>query len=553
MKIYGSVRYAGGKWIIKAEPHVNLRLKDLFRQIYKGSVGTLELTCNPQTSKDLEWFMMRYPMNISEKDLEILIAKRQEFDTKQESLERILLPDYKAKQLSLAKPARPYQSQAVDLLIGNGALLCGDDVGLGKTVVGIAAAVAAEDSLPALVVCQTHLPNQWAEKCAEFAPQLKVHVIKTTKPYNLPDADIYIISYSKISRWSEVFCVPGGFFKLVIFDEIQELRRKGSQKYDCAARIAQLANYKLGLSATPVYNYGGEIYNIMNILSPGCLGTFSEFVREWCSDTHYGDDKIKVKDPKALGSYLRENYLLIRRTRQEVGRELPPVNKIVHEVEYDEKYTEKKEKELKEIANRVISGSFIERGQAARMLDVQARMMTGIAKAHAVAEYVKVLVENGEKVLLVGWHREVYDIWNTMLADYNPVMYTGSESPTQKDKNRDKFINGESKVMIMSLRAGVGLDGLQECANLVVFGELDWSPGVHEQVIGRLARDGQDSQVTAIFLTTSSGTDPLMIDVLGLKSSQAQGIMNPQDEGVLRTVSNDERIKMLAENILNRK
>src|SRR5690606_8984520 len=214
-------------------------------------------------------------------------------------------------------------------------LLCGDDVGLGKTVVGIAAAVAAEDSLPALVVCQTHLPNQWAEKCAEFVPHLKVHVIKTTKPYNLPEADIYIISYSKISRWSEVFCVPGGFFKLVIFDEIQELRRKGSQKYDCAARIAQLANYKLGLSATPVYNYGGEIYNIMNILSPGCLGTFSEFVREWCSDTHYGDDKIKVKDPKALGSYLRENYLLIRRTRQEVGRELPPVNKIVHEVEYD--------------------------------------------------------------------------------------------------------------------------------------------------------------------------------------------------------------------------
>src|SRR5690606_21011418 len=172
----------------------------------------------------------------------------------------------------------------------------------------------------------------------------------------------------------------------------------------------------------------------------------------------YGDDKIKVKDPKALGSYLRENYLLIRRTRQEVGRELPPVNKIVHEVEYDERYTEKKEKELKEIANRVVSGSFIERGQAARMLDVQARMMTGIAKAHAVAEYVKVLVENGEKVLLVGWHREVYDIWNTMLADYNPVMYTGSESPTQKDKNRDKFINGESKVMIMSLRAGVGLE-----------------------------------------------------------------------------------------------
>jgi len=87
---------------------------------------------------------------------------------------------------------------------------------------------------------------------------------------------------------------------------------------------------------------------------------------------------------------------------------------------------------------------------------------------------------------------------------------------------------------------------------LVVFGELDWSPGVHHQLTGRLDRDGQPNQVTAIYLVTDSGTDPLMVDMLGLKSSQAEGIMNPHEDDVMMMQSDDTRIKKLAENILRR-
>ena len=80
-----------------------------------------------------------------------------------------------------------------------------------------------------------------------------------------------------------------------------------------AARIlSKHAEYVLGLSATPVYNYGDEIYNVLESLSPGCLGEWQEFSREWL-----GWDGRKVKDPKALGSFLREKYLMVRRTRAE--------------------------------------------------------------------------------------------------------------------------------------------------------------------------------------------------------------------------------------------
>jgi SNF2 family DNA or RNA helicase len=119
--------------------------------------------------------------------------------------------------------------------------------------------------------------------------------------------------------------------------------------------------------------------------------------------------------------------------------------------------------------------------------------------------------------------------------------------------NKEAFVNGDAGLLIMSLRSAVGLDGLQDASKIVVFGELDWSPGVHEQVKGRLNRDGQKEQVTSIFLTTNNGTDPLMVDILGLKASQASGIMNPTGNEILQLTSDEDRIKLLAREILGRK
>ena len=81
--------------------------------------------------------------------------------------------------------------------------------------------------------------------------------------------------------------------------------------------------------------------------------------------------------------------------------------------------------------------------------------------------------------------------------------------------------------MIISLRSGIGLDGLQGVCSYVVLGELDWSEAVHEQVIGRLYRSCQQRQVTAVYLVSDSGSDPIVVDILGLKKSQFQGIFNP--------------------------
>ena len=139
---------------------------------------------------------------------------------------------------------------------------------------------------------------------------------------------------------------------------------------------------------------------------------------------------------------------------------------------------------------KVLSGDFVEAGSAARELDLKMRQMTGIAKARSVAAYVKLLLRESPRVLLAGWHRDVYAIWRDELAAFNPTLYTGTESAAGKARSVEAFTTGDSRVMMLSLRSGAGLDGLQQHCRDVVFGELDWSPQVHYQVIGRLRRRG---------------------------------------------------------------
>ncbi len=462
-------------------------------------------------------------------------------------LEAILLPDYQPQFVKLKDPykARQYQLAGRDIYFKCKRILIGDDFGLGKSLIGIISCLE-KVTRPCVVTVQTHLPKQWKEAIEQFT-DLKVHLIKGTKPYKLPPADIYITKYSCLAGWTNVF--ETRIFNSAIFDEIQELRHCGTGKYEGATALSNNVEYVLGLSATPIYNYGDEIYNIMNIIKPNCLGYRDDFMREWTGFT-----KI-VKDPQALGAYLREQMLFLRRTRKEVGKELPPLNTIVHTVEYDENEIQKAEDIARQLAIKTTSGSFMERGQAARELDIFVRQSTGVAKAHGVAQYVKILLENNIPIILAGWHRAVYEIWLEELKEYNPVMYTGTESPKQKDEAKRKFVNKETNLFIISLRSGAGLDGLQEICETVIVGELDFSPKVHDQLIARANRDKADgtlNNVTAIYLVSDCGSDPLIIDMLGIKSSQSQGILNPLDNSVTEKYSDESRLKLLAQKYLTK-
>lgn len=540
-------------WSLKLQPAVRMRARRLFGRIQLSRSEEIVVADTPEVCRDLEWFMTRYPLSpVTDNDSARLTDRAAGHAATEQLVATITAGQHQRGELprTPAKTARDYQVTAIDLLRARGRILLTDEVGLGKTFTGLLSLVH-DDALPAVIVPPTHLPPRWETELTEAFPWLTFATAKKTTPppnYTLPD--VMIVPYSKIDGWA-AYLQPHA--ATVIFDEAQELRTgAGTLKGAAAALLSSTATYVIGLTATPVYNYGGEIWNIYDILAPGELGTREEFAREW--------GMPKVNEPAALGAWLRDSGLMLGRTRTQVGRELPKTIKVPHQIETDYVALRDVEVEAKALAEKILGTEATpqERWQAAGEIDWRLRKATGVDKARYVADFVKVLLEAEQRIVLFGWHRDVYDIWLAALADFHPRLYTGTETPTQKraaelafttpweDNNAD-----QCRLLIMSLRSGAGVDGLQKVSRVAVFGELDWSPQVHEQAIGRLRRDGMsDDPPVAYFLHSSEGTDPLMLDILQLKRQQSEPIVSADGKLLGNSVQDVNRGQLIARKLL---
>lgn len=557
---YGQVLHRKGWWYVRCEPHVRARLKRMFPRAPQEAADVITISDSPENSRDLQWFLERYPMQVDKP--ERLKAAAGAHRLQEIKLSELLERRAPPMKIDLAEPPRDYQAVVPQYLDVKRGLLLADDVGLGKTVSGISC-LQLPGALPAAIVVPPHLAKHWATFIRRFAPSLKVHVVnrgggpeafaaqRGPGPDLLPLPDVVVISYFRLRQWAEYL---GQFVRTVIFEECQQLRNADSQIYIAAEYLARKVQRRLGLSATPIYNYGSEFFYVVDVLSPGAVGSRDEFVREWCKAQ--GGDKARLSDPEQFGAYLRREGIMLRRTRREVNRELPPVSKIIHEIEADAGVLEKLTGGAIELAQTILRANERYRGEhmrASAEFDNVLRQATGVAKAPYVAEFVRLLLENGERVVLFGWHRAVYGIWLERLKDFNPVMYTGSESLRQKSEAEEKFKAGGTNLFIMSLRSGAGVDGLQKVCRTAVFGELDWSPGVHEQCVGRVDRDGQPDPVTAYFLVSEDGADPIMTQVLGIKRQQIEGVRNPGGGLIERIDTGDNNMRQLARDFLTRR
>lgn len=549
-RVRGKLARVGDKWVITdLDPDVAIRLKANFLKVPKTAVGRFELRADAMTAADLVWFMSRYPLAMADEDRQALDRDHDRHRSAQAEVDAIMAPGYVPPPfggLREGQEMRAHQARAIALLQRFEGLLVADEMGEGKTYTGAAACLMA-GALPAVIVCPPNLRLQWQRKIGEFTT-LSTHVVQKTTPYALPPVDVRIFGYTTLAGWIDYLDTLGT--GLVVFDELHELRRAEGGGSDpvakgvAARKLAEVARYRLGLTGTPVFNYGDEIWNVMSYLRPEVLGEAADFYREWCEAGR------SVKDPRALGSMLREQNALIRKEGQG-----PKPNTLVQEIDHDASALASVELLAHQLAYKATRGTYTERGQAVRELDLMLRMQTGVAKAKAVAAYVRIIVEAGEPVLLFGWHREVYEIWLRELRDLGCVMYTGSETYRAKEEAKRAFLAGEAKVFIMSLRSGAGLDGLQARAKVCIFGELDWSPQMHAQCIGRLNREGQTcwpEPVTAIYLVATDGSDPPMQDMLGIKAGQAHNIVDPH-LGEVRVKRDEKPFELLVKRYLERR
>ena len=526
-RTYGTLSYNRRSrcWVVKGDPSVTEMCKRLFPGSAGSKRGEARFPAHRRTAGELCWLMMRFPLTVKMADLPLwdkAVADARAYAVRQEQAARMpsrMTPP----EGSFTGELMAFQQEGLAFLLQHDRCLLADEMGLGKTVQALSW-LASTGLFPALVIPPAHLTRNWQEETARFlridgAPP-RVHVIRGLKSYDLPEADVYVMHYLLLRGWKET--LPTLPFRAVIFDEIQELRHTGTEKYSAASLLSESCEHVIGLSGTPIYNKGGEIWNVINILDYHFLGDWESFSREWC----YGYGNAVVVKPDLLGAYLKREGLMLRRTKQEVLKELPPKRRLVQELDWNDKvYARLMEPILPELLRWRSDGTLTASARA--MLEEQisqrARQATGVAKAPYVCQFVRALLEGGEKVLLFAHHHEVMDIYKKELHAFAPGFITGRETSAMKDRAVERFMTGKTDLVCISLRAASGLN-LQR-ATCVVFGELDWSPAVHSQAEDRAHRIGQEDSLLCYYLVSPQGSDAAMQEALGLKVSQFVGLM----------------------------
>ena len=250
-RVYGTLSYnrRSKVWTVKGDPNVTEMCKRLFPGTAGSKRGEARFTAHARVIGDLRWLMLRFPLAVKESDRalwEQALAGARAYALRRERAaalpERAVPP-----QGSFLGELRPFQQEGLAFLLGHDRCLLADEMGLGKTVQALAY-LAASGNLPALIIPPAHLTRNWLEETLRFlrvdGRVPRVHVVHGLKPYELPQADVYILHYLLLRGWKEI--LPRLGFRTLIFDEVQELRHSGTEKYSAASLAAEKREHVIG-------------------------------------------------------------------------------------------------------------------------------------------------------------------------------------------------------------------------------------------------------------------------------------------------------------------
>jgi SNF2 family DNA or RNA helicase len=559
---FGTLEYVLDKyskiwcWKVTGKHAVEMISKLTPEAWYGENENEVIIADSTESLKNLKLLMDRYPLDIQSKS----IWQRKIIKT---YAPKPTLPPIKHK-LKRAKAAEQFrgklmnfQKEGLDFLLkSSGNALLADEMGLGKTVQTLAYVSTEKHTFPVLVVAPLVTLKNWEREIEKFLKKKSrngriiesqspsVTSIRTGKSKELPKTDIYVINYELLLKRSEDIEKLG--IRTIVCDEVHNLRSKTTQKYKAVKKLAALptVNYRIGLSGTPIYNRGSEIWPIVDILKPGLLGSFKEFCEYFC----YVNDKgkaIVLENKRASLRNELQKHVMLRRKKSDVLKELKDKVRYKEVIASDtDYYLEELDKIWKklETEQKEATTEFSKSASYHRAIQSE-RQIAGVAKLPHVINFVKNIMEIEESVVVFCHHKVIHKLLHESLQEFSPVSIIGGQSDNLRQDQIDKFQKGESKLMIAGIRAGnVGINLTR--AKYVIFAELDWSPAIHRQAEDRLHRIGQKNTVFAYYLIGNGTLDDHVASILVDKSYEIDAIM---DETVDTYENKDKAALILAQ------
>jgi SWI/SNF-related matrix-associated actin-dependent regulator of chromatin subfamily A-like protein 1 len=458
----------------------------------------------------------------------------------------------------------PYQKAGINYAVAAERCFIADEMGLGKTLQGIAA-LEILHAYPAVVVCPPNLVLNWESEYSRFLPHRTTAVVANRKEFPT-DYEVVIVGYSNTNTWVRELSRHNGY----IFDESHYAKTKTSQRTKACKKIAKSSPEApvFMLTGTPITNrpmeYAAQLDIIGQIDKFGgewgfyrrYCGAFKDKWGQWHLEGHSNLDELNDK--------LRSTCY-IRRTKDEVMKELPPVLHdpvVVDGTVAAMKEYKKAEADIVQYLVDRAKAIARELGEPVGSAAVRARFraesnqhlvklsilrrLAAKAKMPHVEEWITQRVEEGRKVVVAAHHRDIVD---EIANRHGGLKIQGGMSVEAVEAAKRRFQDEpveEAPVIVLSIQAaktGHTLTAAQD----ILFVEQPWTPADVDQTYSRLHRIGQQGSVTATYMLASNTVDQDIYDLIEAK----RAVVDLATEGELGELELASPAASLVENLLN--
>uniref|UniRef100_A0A8D0F363 SWI/SNF-related matrix-associated actin-dependent regulator of chromatin subfamily A-like protein 1 n=1 Tax=Strix occidentalis caurina TaxID=311401 RepID=A0A8D0F363_STROC len=402
----------------------------------------------------------------------------------------------------------PFQREGVNFaILRNGRLLLADDMGLGKTIQAICIAAYYRKEWPLLVVAPSSVRFTWAEAFHRWLPSLSpgsTNVIVSGKD-NLTASLINIVSFDLLSKMDKQL---KSTFQVVIIDESHFLKNIKTARCQAAMPLLKAARRVILLSGTPAMSRPAELYTQIAAVQPAFFPHYHSFGLRYCDAKKmpWGWDYSGSSNLTEL-KILLEEAIMIRRLKSDVLSQLPAKQRKMVVVA-PEGISAKSKAVLAAEAKRMAKGYGSKQQEKEALLLFYNR--TAEAKIHSVVEYILELLERGnDKFLVFGHHKIVLDaiVAELKKKHVEHIRIDGSTPSAERQSLCHKFQFSEKQVVAVLSLTAANMGLTLSAADLVVFAELFWNPGVLIQAEDRAHRIGQTSSVNVHYLVARGTAD----------------------------------------------
>lgn len=457
----------------------------------------------------------------------------------------------------------PHQIAACLKMLGDfgGRGILADEVGLGKTV---EAGIVLKEYLlrgavrTALVLVPASLCEQWR---AELWEKFELDFVVSRGPAGQWGRHPLVISSLETARHERHRRrVRGADYDMVVVDEAHRLRNHLTLGWkfinDLNPRYLVLA------TATPVQNDLRELYNLVTLVRPGTVGTFSQFRREFLS----GHDKRTPRNTPRLRRLLQSVMIRTRRGDTQLTFAPRKVESLWVSQTPEERVL------YRQISEFVADAVKAEHGSPGRphyftLMVLQKEMGSSWAAAHSTLaklaaggretsdgfdpKRIRVLAERaaemsadpsklrtllrciaslgGEKSIVFTQFRATQETIVRALreAGTEPAVFHGELGWREKEEALDQF-RTHSPVLVSTEAGGEGRN--LQFARIVINYDLPWNPMRVEQRIGRVHRLGQEHPVRVINLVARGTIEAYVLEILDRKIKMFELVVGEMEE-----------------------